>query len=123
MVIHPNLYFGAAIFRQLTTAQLQELCRRNGLSLLGRRKTLENRLKTAGMAPAATPNDQPVNRQLPSTGLPVQQRAVQHSRRSKSPKSSDWFKTSLQPQPETSPGRPLVQPQEFWSHRHRPLHR
>ena len=27
------------------------------------------------MAPAATPNDQPVNRQLPSTGLPVQQRA------------------------------------------------
>ena len=71
----PNLYFGAAIFRQLTTAQLQELCRRNRLSALGRRKTLENRLKTAGIAPAATPNDQPVNRQLPSTGLPVQQRA------------------------------------------------
>ena len=38
-------------------------------------KTLENGLKTAGIAPAATPNDQPVNRQLPSTGLPVQQRA------------------------------------------------
>ena len=69
----PNMYFGAAIFRQLTTAQLQELCRRNGLSALGRRKTLEDRLKTAGIAPAATPNDQPVNRQLPSTGLPVQQ--------------------------------------------------
>ena len=69
-----NMYFGAAIFRQLTTAQLQELCQRNGLSALGRRKTLANRLKTAGIAPAATPNDQPVNRQLPSTGLPVQQR-------------------------------------------------
>ena len=71
----PNIYFGAAIFRQLTTAQLQELCRRNGLSALGHRKTLENRLKTAGLVPVATPNDQPVNRQLPSTGLPVQQRA------------------------------------------------
>ena len=69
------MYFGTAIFRQLTTAQLQELYRRNGLSALGRRKTQENRLKTAGIAPAATPNDQPVNRQLPSTGLPVQQRA------------------------------------------------
>ena len=56
----PNLYFGAAIFRQLTTAQLQELCRRNGVSALGRRKTLENILKTAVIAPAATPNDQPV---------------------------------------------------------------
>ena len=72
--LQPNMYFGAAIFR-LTTAQLQELCRSNGLSALGRRKTLENRLKTAGIAPATTPNDQPVNRQLPSTGLPVQQRA------------------------------------------------
>ena len=37
--------------------------------------TQENRLKTAGIALAAAPNDQPVNRQLPSTGLPVQQRA------------------------------------------------
>ena len=69
------MYFGAAIFRQLTTAQLQELCRRNGLSALGRRTTLENRLKNAGIASAAAPNDQPVSRQLPSTGLPVQQRA------------------------------------------------
>ena len=64
-----NMYFGAAIFRQLTTAQLQELCRRNGLSALGRQKTLENRLKTAGIAP----NYQPVNRQFPSTGPPVLQ--------------------------------------------------
>ena len=42
---------------------------------------------------------------------------------SKSPKSSNWFKIPLQPQPETSPGRPLVKPQEFCSHRHRLLHR
>ena len=70
-----NMHFGAAIFRQLTTAQLQELCRRSSLSALGRRKTLKNRLKTGGIAPAATPNDQPVNRQLPSPVLPVQQRA------------------------------------------------
>ena len=69
------MYFDAAIFRQQTTVQLQELCRRNGLSALGRRSTLEKRLKTAGIASAAAPNDQPVNRQLPSTGLPVQQRA------------------------------------------------
>ena len=36
------MYFDAAIFRQLTTIQLQELCRRNDLSALGRRTTLEN---------------------------------------------------------------------------------
>ena len=78
----PNMYFGAAIFRQLATTQLQELCRRNGLSTLGRRKPLENRLKTADIAPAATPNDQPVNRQLPSTGLPFSSaRIPTHSRR------------------------------------------
>lgn len=44
-------------------------------------------------------------------------------RRSISPKSSDWLKTPLQPQPEASPGRPNVQPQEFCSHRHRLLPR
>ena len=70
-----NMYLGAAILRQLTTAQLQELCRRNGLSALGRRTTLENRLKNAGIVSAAVPNDPSVNRQLPLTGLPVQQRA------------------------------------------------
>jgi len=68
------MYFDAAIFQQLTTVQLQELCRHNALSALGRRMTLENRLKTTGIASAATPNDQPVNPQLPSTSLPVQQR-------------------------------------------------
>ena len=65
------MHFGAAIFRQLTLAQLQELCRRNGLSALGRRTTLENRLKDAGIASAAAPNDQPLYRLLPSTSLPV----------------------------------------------------
>ena len=79
MVIYTQLtatmYFGVAIFRHLTTAQLHQLCRRNGLSTLGRCTTLDNRLKNAGIAPAAAPNDQPVNRQLPSTGLPAQQRA------------------------------------------------
>ena len=70
-----NMYLSAAVFRQLTTAQLQEISRRNGLSALGRRTTLENRLKAAGVASAAAPNDQPVNRQSPPTGLPVQQRA------------------------------------------------
>ena len=69
-----NVYFGAAIFRQLTIVQLQELCRRNGLSALGRRTTLENRLKNADIASAAAPNDQPVNGLLPSTSPPVQQR-------------------------------------------------
>ena len=68
------MYFDAAIFRQQTTVQLQELCRRNGLSALGRRSTLEKRLITAGITSAAAPNDQPFNRQLLSTGLPVQQR-------------------------------------------------
>ena len=54
------MYFGATIFRQLTMAQLQKLCRHNGLSALGRHTTLENRLKNAGVASAAAPNDQPV---------------------------------------------------------------
>ena len=54
-----NMYFGATIFRQLTMAQLQKLCRHNGLSALGRHTTLENRLKNAGVASAAAPNDQP----------------------------------------------------------------
>ena len=70
-----NMYLGAAIFRQLTTAQLQDFCRRNGLSALGRRTTLEDRLKNAGIVSAAVPNDPSVKRQLPPTGLPVQQRA------------------------------------------------
>jgi len=35
----------------------------------------DRNLKTAGVASATAPNDQPVNRQLPSPGLPVQQRA------------------------------------------------
>ena len=70
-----NMYFDAAVFRQLTTAQLQELCQRNSLSALGRRTALENRLKNAGIAPAAAPNVQPVNRQIPYAGLTVQQRA------------------------------------------------
>ena len=54
------MYFGAAIFRQLTMAQLQELCRHNSLSALGRHTTLKNQLKNAGVASAAAPNDQPV---------------------------------------------------------------
>ena len=108
-----NMYLGAAIFRQLTTAQLQELCRRNGLSALGRRTTLEDRLKNAGIVSAAVPLVFPFN----SARIPT------HSRRSKSPKSSDWFKIPLQPQPETSPLRLLVQLLEFCSHRHRLLHR
>lgn len=70
-----NMYFGAAIFRPLTTAQLQELCRHNVLSALGRRTTLDDRLKNPGMESAAASSDQPVNRQSPSTCLPVQQRA------------------------------------------------
>lgn len=69
-----NMYFCTAIFRQLATAQLQELCRDNCLSALDHGMTLENRLKNTGIALTATPNDQPVNRQLhvPSIGLSVQ---------------------------------------------------
>lgn len=60
--VQNNMYVGAAMFRHLTTQQLQELCRRNGLSALGRRTALEKRLKDAGTAVAAQTDDsQPQN--------------------------------------------------------------
>ena len=126
--LQTNMYFGPAIFRQLTTAQLQELCRRDGLSALGRRTTLENRLKNAGIASAAAPNDQPVTKSTitfhwSSRSAARSVRIPTHSRGSKSPNSSDWSKILSQPQPETSPRKPLVQPREFCSHRHRLLHK
>ena len=120
----PNMYFGAAIFRQLTTAQLQELCRPIGLSALGRRKPWRTDLKPLvkhrpphQMINLLTDNCLPLVFPFSNARIPT------HSRRSRSPKSSNWFKTPLKPQPETSPGRPLVQPQESCSHRHRLLHR
>lgn len=69
-----NMSFGTAIFRHLTTAQLQELCRRNGLPANGRRTALENRLKNVGIARVDESNDQTADRHLPSTSPPVQQR-------------------------------------------------
>ena len=68
-----NIQVSAAIFRHLTTAQLQELCRSNGLSAQGRRTALEKRLKNAGIAQTANSSEQIADRS--SSTIPVQQRA------------------------------------------------
>jgi len=63
----------AAIFRHLTTAQLQELCRSNGLSAQGRRTALEKRLTHAGVAQTANSSERIADRS--SSTITVQQRA------------------------------------------------
>ncbi len=67
-----NMQVSAAIFRHLTNAQLQELCRSNGLSVHGRRTVLEKRLKDAGITQTAHSTEQIADRS-PSTRT-VQQR-------------------------------------------------
>ena len=73
-----NMHISSAIFQHLTIAQLQALCRCNGLSTLGRRTALEKRLINASIVQTAHSSERTADRQLhpgsPST-ISAQQRA------------------------------------------------